>query len=204
MSVDAEAAPEHRRYRLSRARWLSIGVVFALVLAASIVTWKWRHPDVSFRYGYGIAMTRSVGSTVWTTLADSDEPGGGSAITFTSLEPIFKKDGTRATVEYIICELDPATLEEDRVGAFGYGLTTRYVERYCTSTRPAEGAALILRTNIRQELLVGITPTQPGRTVITGHHVTYRVGWQHGSGDIDVTTRLTTRQQSGRDSRARP
>lgn len=193
MSVEAEAAPESRRHRLSRTRWLTLGVVFTLVLAASIVGWTWRHPDVSFDYGYGISMTRKVGSTVWTTLADSDEPGG-SPITFTSLEPIFKEDGAEATVKYIICELDPAALEEDRVGGFGYGLPKRYVERYCMSTSPAEGADLVLRTDVRHELLAGITSTRPGRTVISGHHVRYRVGWQRGSSDIDVTTQLTARQ----------
>lgn len=193
MSVEAGTAPESRSRRISRTRWLTIGVVFALVLAAGTVAWKWRHPDVSFEYGYGMAMTRDVGSAVWTTLADSDEPGG-SPVTFTSLEPIFEQDGAEATVEYIICELDPTALEEDRVGGFGYGLATRYVERYCASTRPAEGADLILGTDIRQELLVGITSTQPGRTVIAGHHVSYRVGWQRGSSVIDVTTELTARQ----------
>ena len=193
MSVEADAALESRRHRLPRTRLLTIGAVFALVLAAGIVGWKWRHPDVSFEYGYGVSMTRNVGSTVWTTLADSDEPGG-SPITFTRLEPIFKQDGAEATVEYVICELDPAALEEDRVGGFGYGLPTRYVERYCLSTSPAEGADLNLRTDVRRELLVGITSTQSGRTVISGHHVDYRVGWQRGRSDIDVTTQLTARQ----------
>jgi hypothetical protein len=187
MSVEAEAAPR------PRGRWLPVGVVVALVLAAGTLAWGWRHPDVSFEYGYGVAMTRDVGSTVWTTLADSDEPGG-SAITFTSLTPRFRQDGARATVRYIICELDPAALDDDGVGGFGYGLPTRYVDRYCRSTRPAAGADLVLGADVRQELLVGITATQPGRTVITGHHVTYRVGWQRGSSDIHVATRLTARR----------
>lgn len=193
MSVEADAAPESRRHGLPRSRLLTTGAVFALVLAASIAGWKWRHPDVLFEYGYGVSLTRTVGSTVWTTLADSDEPGG-SPITFTHLEPVFKQDGAEVTVEYLICELDPAALEEDRVSGFGYGLPTRYVERYCMSTSPAEGADLILRTGVRQELLVGITSTQPGRTVISGHHVDDRVGWQRGRGDIHVRTQLTARQ----------
>jgi hypothetical protein len=171
---------------------LTLGAVSALVLAAPVVGWAWRHPDVSFEYGYGMSMTREVGSTVWTTLADSDEPGG-SPITFTHLEPVFGQDGADVRVEYVICELDPVALEEDRVGAFGYGLPTRYVERYCLRNSPAVGADLVLRTDVRHELLVGITSTQPGRTVITGHRVDYRVGWQRGRSDIDVTTRLTAR-----------
>lgn len=193
MSVEADAVPESRRHRLPRTRFLTIGAVFALVLAASITGWKWRHPDVWFEYGYGMSMTRDVGSTVWTTLADSDEPGG-SPVTFTHLEPIFKQDGAEAAVEYLICELDPVELKEDRVSGFGYGLPTRYVERYCLSTSPAETGDLILRTDVRQELLVGITSTQPGRTVISGHRVDYRVGWQRGRSDIHVTTQLAARQ----------
>ena len=193
MSVDAEVASEPRIRRLSRRQWLAGGVALVLVLAAGAVAWTWRHPDVSFDYGYGMGYAADVGSTAWTTLADSDEPGG-SAISFTSIEPRFRQDGAAVEVEYLICELDRVALEEDGVTGFGYGGPTRMVKRYCASTRPAEGGDLVLRSDTRQQLLVGITPTRPGRTVITGHDVTYRVGWQRGSGLIHVFTRVTARR----------
>ena len=52
------------------------------------------------------------------------------------------------------------------------------------------GADLTRSAGVRQELLVGITPTRRGRTVITGHRVTYREGWRRGSSDIHVETVL--------------
>jgi hypothetical protein len=193
MPVETEAASEPRTRRLSRGHWLATGVALLLVVATGAAVWTWRHPDVSFEYGYGMTMTRDVGFTVWTTLGDSDRPGD-SPITFTDLEPRFRQDGAGVQVEYLICDLDPVALEEHGVGGFGYGGPTRWVERYCASTRPADGGDLVLRTDTRQELLVGITATRPGRTVITGHHVTYRVGWQRGSSEIAVSTRLTARR----------
>lgn len=192
MSVATDAAPGPRTRRLSGRRRFATGVVLVLVVAAGALAWTSRHPDVSFDYGYGMEMTRDVGFTVWTTLGDSDRPGD-SPITFTGLEPRFEQDGAAVTVEYVVCDLDPVALEENGVSGFGYGGPTRWVERYCASTRPAEGADLVLRTGQRQELLVGITGTRPGRTVITGHHVSYRVGWQRGSSEIAVSTLLTAR-----------
>ena len=193
MPVETEAVSEPWTRRPTRRHRLATAVALLLVLATGAVVWTWRHPDVSFEYGYGMTMTRDVGFTVWTTLADSDRPGD-SPITFTDLEPRFRQDGAAVRVEYLICDLDPVVLEGDRVSGFGYGGPTRWVKRYCASTRPAEGGDLVLRSDTRQELLVGITATRPGRTVITGHHVGYRVGWQRGSSEIAVSTRLTARR----------
>ena len=193
MAPSDKTSPASRPSRLLRKRWRVIGVAIALVVGISALAWEWRHPDVSFEYGYGIGIKRDVGDTVWTTLGDSDRPGS-SPITFTSLKPIFKNNGAAVTVEYIICELDPVALEEEGVGGFGYGLPTRYVNRYCKSTRPAKGADFTLGSSTRQELLVGITPTQPGRTAISGHHVSYRAGWQRGSSDIHVAANLKAGQ----------
>lgn len=172
-----------------------IGVAIVLVVGVGALAWEWRHPEVSFDDGYGIGSDRRVGETVWTTLADSDELGS-SPVTFTSLEPIFENDGAAVTVEYLICELDPVVLEEEGVDGFGYGGRTRDVERYCASTRPARRADLTHRSGTRQELLVGVTPTRPGETLISGHHVAYRVGWQRGSSDIQVEVDVRVRRAS--------
>lgn len=192
MPVETEAATQPRTRRRTRRPWLLTGLALSLVVVVGAGVWTWRHPDVSFEYGYGMTMTRDVGFTVWTTLADSDRPGD-SPITFTGLEPRFRQDGAAVRVEYVICDLDPVALEENGVTGFGYGGPTRWVKRYCAGTRPAEGADLVLGADQRQELLVGITATRPGRTVITGHDVTYRVGWRRGSDRIAVSTRLTAR-----------
>lgn len=191
MTIEADPATGAESDRAHRRRWVMGGAALALLLVASLGSWWSRHPDVSFENGYGIGMTRDVGFTVWAPLGDSDQPGGSP--TFTGLEPIFHQDGAEVRVEYLLCELDPVVLEEDRVGGFGYGLSTRDLRRYCRITRPALGAELEMRTDVRHELLAGITATRPGRTVITGHRVSYRVGWQRGSSDIGVSTRLTAR-----------
>ena len=188
--AETEAVPESRTRRL-RTRWLLSGLAIALVIGAG--TWARSHADVPFDAGYGMSMTRPVGFTVWTTLGASDRVGD-SPITFTDLRPRFRQDGAAVRVDYVICDLDPVALEKDGVSTFGYGGSTRWVERYCTDTRPAVGADLAKRSDQRQELLVGITATRPGRTVITGHDASYRVGWRHGSSDIAVSTRLTVRR----------
>jgi hypothetical protein len=43
-----------------------------------------------------------------------------------------------------------------------------------------------LGTDPGHELLVGVTPTRPGRTVIQSHRIQFREGWQKGSDDIHV------------------
>ena len=194
MTVDAGSTPEAAPPRSAWRRWLARGVVLCLALAAGLVGWTWTHPDVpTFEYSYGISARRPVGTTLYTVLADTNRPGR-SSITITGLEPIMNQDGARVDVEYLICDLDPVVLEKEGVEGFGFGGSSAAVARYCTSTRPAEDADLTLRADVRQALLVGITPTRPGRTVISGHHVTYRVGWQRGSSDIDVEIKLVGRR----------
>ena len=37
-----------------------------------------------------------------------------------------------------------------------------------------------------QELLVGITTTKPGRSVVRSHRIEFSEGWRHGTADIHV------------------
>jgi hypothetical protein len=183
--VPAAPAPQWRR-------WGLLAAAFSLVVAAGVLAWERSHPDVAFDYGYGIGMKRAVGSTVWTTLADSESLGS-SAITFTELDPVFERDGAAVNVEYLVCALDEEALAEDGVGSFGYGLRDQAVRRSCTATSPARGAQLVAEPGVRRELLVGITATQPGRTVISAHRAAYDAGWRRGSSDILVETDLRSR-----------
>lgn len=126
---------------------------------------------------------------MWTTLVHSNQSGA-ARVRITSLEPVIEVDGAAVTVEYAICELDQEALAADGVSGFGYGVPARDVDRYCARTRPAENAVLHLRSEPREELIVGLTPTRPGRTVITGHQIEFRVGWQRGSDEIDVNVTI--------------
>lgn len=191
-TVASEAVGPEPQPGRSRRRWLLAGLAVAVVLPLGAVAWAWRHPDQSFPGGYGMKVQRQVGQPVWTTLVHSGTPGA-KPVSITSLEPRFETDGTEAIVKYIICELDPEVLSTDEVGGFGYGLRARDVERYCTRTRPATGASFPLRSQPPQELLVGVTPTRPGRTVILSHRMSFRVGWQRGSEEIDVELQLVAR-----------
>ena len=191
IETNDENAVERGSDRARRKRRGLIGLVLVLVLAAAggALAWEWRHAEADFSYGYGIKPVIKVDQRVWTTLADSESQAS-DVITFSDLEPIFETDGTKATVEYLVCELDPVVLEKEGVGGFGYGMRDVYVDQVCADTWPAVGADLTRSPGVRQELLVGITPTRRGRTVITGHHVTYREGWRRGSSDIHVETVL--------------
>jgi hypothetical protein len=178
-----------------RRRLLYVALVAAVVAAMSVL-WLWRHPSQGFAGGYGLDGQRQVGHTLWTTLVHSGRPGA-DEVTITGLEPRVRLDGSRAAVEYVICELDPTVLDKEGVGSFGYGGSDRDLKRYCARTRPAVGATFRLRSEPPEELLVGVTPTRPGRTVITGHRISFRVGWQVGSDDIGVTVKLRARPRTG-------
>ena len=196
MPVEADAAPESRRHRLPRSRLLTIGAAFALVLAASIVGWKWRHPDVSFEYGYGMSMTRNVGATVWTTLADSDEPV--TRRLHCDSWSHLQTGWAEATVEYVICELDPAALAEDRVGGFGYGLPTRYVERYCLSTsRPRTLTSSCARTSGRN--CWSASPRR-SRDVPSSAVTTSTIGWAGSAAAATSTSRPSSQHASRNDA----
>ena len=191
-TVTSDPVEPERLPGRSRRRWWLAGLAVAVVVSVGAVAWVWRHPDQSFSGSYGMEVRRPVGHTVWTTLVHSGEPGA-DKISISSLEPHFETDGAEATVEYVICELDPEVLDRDGVGGFGYGLRDRDVERYCTRTRPAVGATFALRSQPPEELLVGVTPTRDGRTVITGHRMTFGVGWQRGTAELDVELRIIAR-----------
>lgn len=126
---------------------------------------------------------------MWTTLVHSNQPGA-TRVRITGLEPVIDVDGAAVQVEYVICELDEEALAADGVSGFGYGVPARDVERYCARTTPAENAVLHLRSEPREELIVGVSPTRPGRTVITGHQISFRVGWQRGTDEIDVNVTI--------------
>lgn len=192
-AVDQAPGDELASERAPRRRRLLAGLVAVVLVALAATAWFWLHPSQSFPGGYGMKVERKVGQTVWNTLVHTGTPGA-EEVTITGLEPEFRRDGAAATVEYLICELDPAVLAEEGVVGFGAGLRSRAVDRYCTSTRPAVGATFRLRSQPPEEVLVGVTPTRPGRTAIARHHMSFDVGWQRGSDEIDVDVVVVARR----------
>lgn len=199
MSADKHIAepvgPGAPRGRRLRRRGVLAGLVVVVALSLGALAWAWRHPDQSFDGGYGMTVRRQVGQPVWTTLVHTGTPGA-ERVSISSLEPRVATDGTEAVVEYVICELDPRVLDAQGVGGFGYGMHAQDVRRYCLRTRPAEGATLPLRSDPPQEVLLGVTPTRPGRTVISGHRMSFGVGWRRGSAELDVALVVVARPRA--------
>ena len=168
----------------ARARQAA-GVVTALALVAG-VTWFLRAPDRAFEAGYGIALKRPVGLRVWTVLEHGRTAAPGT-IHIDRIEPVVTDDGAAVDVDYAICHLDPELLAADGVSGSGYGMPDRDARRYCTRLVPAEGATMRLGTNPGQELLVGVTTTRPGRSVIRSHRIEFSEGWRDGTADIHAS-----------------
>lgn len=169
---------------LSKRRTALVVMALAAVGLGSIA-WMSRHAGRSFDSGYGLEVRREVGATVWTSVQHGSSASPGD-ITIDSIEAEIVDDGAAVDVEYVICELDPATLATDGVAGFTYGGRDKDVRRYCERVEPAEGSTMTLGTDPGSELLVGITPSRPGRTVIERHHIEFGEGWQHGQDEIDV------------------
>lgn len=173
------------------ARPARAGAAIVLLLVAAVAAaWLRSHPDRSFEAGYGIAREVEVGRTVWTSL-EHGHGGSPGVLEIEHLAPRATTDGAAVEVEYLVCELDGRVLAADGVVGFGYGLPGADVGKYCRRTWPAVGSTIALGTEPRQDLIVGVTPTRPGRTVVDHHVIRFAEGWQHGEDDIHATVDLT-------------
>jgi hypothetical protein len=161
----------------------------ALVIAT---TWSLRAPDRTFPAGYGIGVKRAPGQRIWTVLEHGRTATPGT-VHIESIEPDVTRDGAAVKVDYAICHLDPDVLAAEGVTSSGYGMLDRYTRRICTLLVPAEGASMRLGTKPGQELLVGITTTRPGRSVIRSHRIEFSEGWRHGTADIHVEVDIKAR-----------
>lgn len=166
-----------------------------LVLMGAFAFWAMRDSSQSFAGSYGMRVDRQVGRPMWTSLV---APGraGAEKVTITDLEPRFGVDEAKVRVQYLICELDQKQLAAEGVGAFGFGGGEVAVERYCSATRPAVGSEFHLRSNPSEELIVGLTPTRPGRSVVRSFAIEFDDGWRHGRDAIDVRLRIDAHSRS--------
>jgi hypothetical protein len=168
--------------------------IATLAAAMGATAWWSTHPPQILAGGYGFESSRDPGQTVWTSLIRS-QTDGPKEVLIAGLTPRVQKDTSGAGVEYLICVLDTKVLADEGVGGFMFGGRDRDVDHYCTRTRPAIGSTLHLRANPPEEIIVGITPTQQGRSVIADHRIDYTVGWQRGHATINVSTNIMAPQQ---------
>jgi hypothetical protein len=167
-------------------------VVLAAMGLIAATTWVLRAPDRTFEVGYGIELKRAIGHRIWTVLEHGQTAAPGT-IDIDSIEPNFTIDGAAVKVDYAVCLLDPEVLAADGVSGSGYGMPDRHVRRYCTRLVPAEGASMRLGTRPGQELLVGVTTTQPGRSVIQSHRIEFSEGWRQGTAEIHASVDIKAR-----------
>lgn len=172
-------------------RWASILAVTVVVAGVGWFGWWLRHPAPLDWGGYGIGPDDiEVGEQVWTSLSERAlRPERRRVLTIEDVEPVVTR-GDDVRVDYFVCTLDLGALDDAGVGGFGYGMPERWAERVCTDLRPAAGTTMDLVAEPAQQLLVRVTPTGPGRTVITGHDLTFREGWQTGRERVSPEIRL--------------
>lgn len=173
---------------------MTVGSLALLLGSVGGAGWWVTHPDQEFPGGYGLGSSRDPGQTFWTSLVHS-QTAGADELVITGLTPRVRKDTAAASVEYLVCVLDADVLQTEGTGGFMFGGRDRDVDHYCSSTRPAIGATLHLRADPPEEVIVGITPAQDGRSVIADHRIDYRVGWQRGHDTIHVSTRVVSPQR---------
>lgn len=166
----------------------------ALSAGIGAAGWWSIHPPQILAGGYGFESSRDPGQTVWTSLVHS-QTDGAEELFIDGLTPRVQKDTSGAAVEYLICVLDTGVLADEGVGGFMVGGRDRDVDHYCSRTRPAIGSTVHLRADPPEEIIVGITPTQQGRSVIADHRIAYKVGWQRGHTSINVSTNISSPQQ---------
>jgi hypothetical protein len=178
-----------RKARLRHVLWA--GSLVTVLLVAAVVAWQWRHPDRSFDAGYGIELERAVGVRLWTVLEHGQTATPGT-IEIRDIEPHVTRDQASLEVEYVICHLDADAIESGTTSV-GYGMPDEVMSSVCVEVESAEGATMRLGEGAGQELLVGVTATRPGRSVIDTHRIRFGEGWQQGAAAIHVGVNLTAR-----------
>ncbi len=89
-------------------------------------------------------------------------------------------EGTEADFDYLLCTVNP--------GQGGVGLAFEEdLADSCASVDPVKGADMTLG---EQQLLLAITPTQPGRVLVHGLDVKYTDGWRTGTQHVGLVARV--------------
>lgn len=176
-----------------RDRRLLVRRLVALLVAAVAVGLGWvlSAPTHEFRAGYGMELERSTGTRIWAVLEHSQnqEPG---VLSIHNIEPELTRDGAGVKVEYVVCHHDPGAMQAGTTSV-GYGMRDSHVLRVCDRLVPAAGASFELGAVPGQELLVGVTTTRPGRSVVRSHRIEFSQGWRHGSDVIHVEVIVAAR-----------
>lgn len=174
MQPEPTTAPPTRRPLLRRLA-VAAGVL-ALVGGVAAAGWTWRHPHAFDETGGGTVgmVDVPVGQAAYFGMT-FDEPDASGTVAIDSAAAHI--DGSaEASVDYLVCTADPAG-EPGMIGS----ASESDISEFCPTLEPLEGATYEFNATPRQQLVLAITPSGPGRVRVDDVELSYRDGWQRGT-----------------------
>lgn len=151
----------------------------ALAVAIGATAWAWRHPDAFPSYGgYEQGLTRPApdGAHYFGMTWGSD---GGPVVTARSADPMVIENSARADVKVLVCHLLPGS-DGSLIGV----IDAADVKKSCDLGRIGGASLNLPEAPPATQVVVEVTPHQPGRVVVDGITLRYNQGWRTGSQHI--------------------
>jgi hypothetical protein len=170
----APATTDDSTSRRRRRRLRRVGAVVAvLVLAgAGAVVWARSAPPELLPVGrLGLEGTATVGHTYYTdavldVVLDADPESTVRHLRFDRIEPRLEENSANALISLLVCTRTP--------GTSGLGLgELDSLRPSCSSVTPFTGAQEMVLGFQTAQVVLAVTPTQPGTVRIEGFEVTY-------------------------------
>lgn len=172
LTSDTVAAPSR-----SRARRLLVAAVALVTLASLLVLlWQWRSPGV-FEPGAITYKDKNwpVGEPIYVGITHEPRDVRGS-IEIHGAAPDIVRDSAGVRVDYLLCTINPS----GNAGSVG-AVTASEITQECSSLTSAQGRAMDLNADPRQQVVMSVTPTKPGTVEIEGTELSFSFGWRRGS-----------------------
>lgn len=171
-----------------RVRWRrGAGVVAAVAVLVAVVavTWLWRHPTAFPEVPREVSSSSDqwpVGQPMYVGMTYPFHHRE-ATVTLREAEAKILTNTANATVSFGVCTLNPHEAGIASVAAPD-------ISRFCESWVSIDGQQLTSDAHSLKQLLMKVTPRQPGDVEIAGAAVTYSQGWQRGTQDIGEHVRL--------------
>lgn len=167
-----------------RALWFLAALLCISLVAGGIWAWQWHaHPTAldgpgsSFR-----SVPRPVDQPFYSAVT-SPGIGDGPVLTLHDARPRIVGDTAASEIEYLRCTV-PATIRptaDGTITSIGTGGEAMMREMCLDPVPLHDGLRLDLSADAGQQLVMRVTPTQPGKVRIRGTDLTYSDGWQRGT-----------------------
>lgn len=161
---------------------MAVLLAVAVLAAAGVVGWRWRHPTAfdSYTSHAEVSMRGQVAETVYVQ-AVIPKIGDHGQVIIKDASVRGLPNGSDVTIDYVLCTVN----WNDGPLAAGREVD---MPQGCTSVVPAVGADMAVG---EQELMVAVTSSQPGVFRMQGVDVTYTDGWQTGTQHVGVRMRVS-------------